>query len=133
MDSCFSQRFTKVFEWCTKSGQRISEAGELDFQSFTSKLEATSSRLKEVEAKLGPYNPPKLPKELAKSGTVVTLVTRANYTYYGQFNSSTENEDGFGVALFIDGAKYEGYWSDGAREGKGRFICADGSYYEGIG
>ena len=39
--------------------------------------------------------------------------------------------DGFGKLLFSDGASYEGNWVFGQAEGQGKFVHIDGDYYEG--
>ena len=36
-----------------------------------------------------------------------------------------------GVETWTDGAKYEGYYFEGMKHGKGKFFWADGSCYEG--
>jgi hypothetical protein len=33
--------------------------------------------------------------------------------------------------VWPDGARYEGYWSEGVASGKGRFYHIDGDVYEG--
>lgn len=38
---------------------------------------------------------------------------------------------GRGVLTWPDGSKYEGYFIEGRREGRGRFTSSDGDIYEG--
>jgi hypothetical protein len=35
------------------------------------------------------------------------------------------------VESWPDGARYEGYYKDGKKHGKGKFFWSDGSYYDG--
>lgn len=39
--------------------------------------------------------------------------------------------EGYGVQVWTDGAKYEGYWKDNMAEGRGIFWHAEGDVYEG--
>ena len=38
---------------------------------------------------------------------------------------------GFGIQVWPDGAKYEGYWRDNVANGKGKFYHIDGDVYNG--
>jgi len=49
--------------------------------------------------------------------------------YVGQVNNSKAN--GFGIALFDTGSRYEGEWKDNLRHGEGSFYWPDGERYEG--
>ena len=40
--------------------------------------------------------------------------------------TDTEIRDGRGIKIWLDGARYEGYWRTNKASGKGRFIHADG-------
>jgi hypothetical protein len=50
--------------------------------------------------------------------------------YFGYFNKLWERE-GYGVAIFPDGSKYQGFYSEDKMKGKGRLININGDYYEG--
>lgn len=39
--------------------------------------------------------------------------------------------DGFGVMIFSNGDRYEGYFRDDKRHGYGKYFWADGKTYEG--
>ncbi|SNR14381.1 MORN repeat-containing protein [Tenacibaculum jejuense] len=49
--------------------------------------------------------------------------------YVGEINNKKAN--GYGIAIFDTGGRYEGNWKNNNREGKGIFHWADGEYYEG--
>ncbi len=38
---------------------------------------------------------------------------------------------GYGMQVWPDGAKYEGYWRDNVAEGRGMFYHVDGDIYDG--
>jgi hypothetical protein len=38
---------------------------------------------------------------------------------------------GYGIQVWADGSKYEGYWKQGMASGYGRLIHSDGDVYEG--
>ena len=42
-----------------------------------------------------------------------------------------KNANGWGVALFSDGSRYEGEWKNNMRDGNGIFYWPDGEYYQG--
>lgn len=49
--------------------------------------------------------------------------------YVGQVISGKAN--GYGIAVFDTGSRYEGIWRNNKREGKGNFYWIDGEHYEG--
>ncbi len=49
--------------------------------------------------------------------------------YVGQVIRGKAN--GYGIAVFDTGSRYEGIWRNNKREGKGKFYWADGERYEG--
>ncbi|CDW74250.1 morn repeat protein [Stylonychia lemnae] len=51
--------------------------------------------------------------------------------YGGQFNNKAQQKDGYGIQIWPDGSKYEGFWKKGLANGYGRFILAEGDTYEG--
>jgi hypothetical protein len=50
--------------------------------------------------------------------------------YYGYFSKSWERE-GYGVLIFPDGAKYQGFFKNNKMHGRGRLVGIEGDYYEG--
>ena len=50
--------------------------------------------------------------------------------YKGQILNNKDRE-GFGVQVWPDGAKYQGYWAQNKAHGKGTFWHAEGDVYEG--
>ena len=51
--------------------------------------------------------------------------------YSGQWNSETLTKEGYGLQVWPDGSKYEGFWSKDMTNGYGRFILADGDVFVG--
>jgi hypothetical protein len=51
--------------------------------------------------------------------------------YYGYFNKEWERE-GYGINIFPDGSKYQGFFEYDQMNGRGRLIGANGDYYLGI-
>lgn len=49
--------------------------------------------------------------------------------YVGQVRYKKAN--GYGIALFDTGSRYEGQWQDNLRQGEGSFYWPDGEYYKG--
>ena len=38
---------------------------------------------------------------------------------------------GYGIQVWPDGKKYEGYWRNGERSGRGRLVYPEGDVYDG--
>ena len=51
--------------------------------------------------------------------------------YFGQFNSGNGKREGVGCQIWLDGYRYEGWWSNGKINGRGRMISPEGNVYEG--
>ena len=51
--------------------------------------------------------------------------------YSGQWNDNTNTKEGYGLQVWPDGSKFEGFWFDDKAKGYGRFILADGDVYQG--
>jgi hypothetical protein len=51
--------------------------------------------------------------------------------YKGQWNIDSNERDGRGVQVCVDGSMYEGHWKRDKANGRGRLIHADGDVYEG--
>ncbi len=58
-------------------------------------------------------------------------VVEEGHLYYGGRNKDTFTKQGFGVQLFSNGSKYEGYWKDDKYNCFGRFIDVNGIIKEG--
>ncbi len=53
--------------------------------------------------------------------------------YKGQLKKATNIRHGFGIQIWPDGAKYEGYWSENMASGRGKYYHIDGDVYNGRG
>ncbi len=51
--------------------------------------------------------------------------------YIGYRNIKTGKKEGYGQAIYVTGARYEGMWVDGEYEGRGRYIHENGDCYAG--
>jgi len=51
--------------------------------------------------------------------------------YKGEWIAGSQTRQGFGVQIWSDGSKYEGWWQDNKANGLGRLIHADGDVFEG--
>lgn len=58
-------------------------------------------------------------------------VLQEGYLYYGGKSKLTKMKEGFGVQLFSNGRKYEGYWKDDKYDLYGRLIDEKGLIIEG--
>lgn len=54
-------------------------------------------------------------------------------TYKGQGKDQGDSfiKHGYGILTWPDGAKYQGYFKDDAKEGRGLLVRSDGNVYEG--
>ena len=51
--------------------------------------------------------------------------------YQGEWIEGTNIRQGYGIQIWSDGSKYEGWWRDNKANGRGRLIHADGDVFEG--
>lgn len=58
------------------------------------------------------------------------IVFEDGTVYKGQCKQGTKRH-GFGIQVWPDGARYEGYWKDGVACGRGKFFHIDGDVYDG--
>ena len=100
----------------------------------THTLKTENSKVQEIEEKLGAYfnnnNPSNLPNLLTHKWTTPINI-ESGIIYEGYLLISNEQRDGYGIQIWPDGSKYEGYWKENKANGKGRLIHADGDVYEG--
>lgn len=87
-----------------------------------------SSFVEKMEKKLGSFNCPGLKDELVVKKRPIPSSNGGTYT--GDINALNQYH-GFGIFVWKDGSKYEGFWHNGKATGKGRLINADGGAYEG--
>lgn len=102
-------------------------------QSTCTATTSDNPRVRELEAKLGPYHPSCVDagKDQPVRETRGTILLNNEAKYTGQWNPTNNTRDGYGVQVWTDGSKYEGYWRNDQANGKGRLIHADGDVYEG--
>jgi hypothetical protein len=88
--------------------------------------------VKEIEDKLGFYS---VDWDLQKCNETLELKKAIEFPdgtlYHGYWNKVTNEKEGYGVQVFKNGSKYEGFWKRGLFEGNGRLIYANGDYYIG--
>eukprot|EP00826_Nyctotherus_ovalis_P018707 TRINITY_DN1563_c0_g4_i3.p1 TRINITY_DN1563_c0_g4~~TRINITY_DN1563_c0_g4_i3.p1 ORF type:complete len:311 (-),score=106.52 TRINITY_DN1563_c0_g4_i3:49-981(-) len=104
---------------------------EETFKEEVRKLDLGNETTKELYSKYGHYpynsNPGDGIKRLLKSLRVVENDSQ----YYGFWNKDTDERDGNGVMIWIDGSRYDGTWKENKASGRGRLIHADGDVYDG--
>lgn len=68
-------------------------------------------------------------------GTQVKLKQSTEYEnkaiYYGERSNDSNQRHGRGIQIWIDGARYEGYWKNDKANLHGKLTHADGDIYEG--
>ena len=95
-----------------------------------------NTKIKEIESKLGEisqnikddYIYKKDKKIIFKSPL---LFKEANYTYFGSWDPTSYQKEGWGILIDKEGNKYEGGWEKDIIDGYGRIISVNGNYYEG--
>ena len=90
----------------------------------------TSEKIKKTEALLGPLNYP-----LQEDSALKYLKEKENAEggyYEGQIRGGDKVFEGLGTIIYPRGEKYQGYFKNGQRNGKGRQIWMDGSSYQGV-
>jgi hypothetical protein len=50
--------------------------------------------------------------------------------YYGYYNDKWERE-GYGILIYPNGSKYQGFFKNNKLNGRGRLVSSQGGYYEG--
>ncbi len=89
----------------------------------------TMKKVLETEMRLGPLKG--FPNVANPNLSYIAEKRLQDGSYYtGQLNQQNILE-GFGTVVYPSGEKYEGYFKDGCRNGKGRQIWVDGSWYNG--
>ena len=122
------KQFTELKERQKKPVKTSEVDGTADLANMTS----PNPRVAELEAKLGPFNPSPIPQKSTSKREIRTpAVLNNGAKYSGEWDAETNKRDGFGVQLWADGSKYEGYWKDDMANGRGRLIHVDGDVYEG--
>lgn len=59
-------------------------------------------------------------------------IRRSGANYRGEFGAETGKPDGVGLKIYPNGSIYEGFFSDGHTNGKGRGISSKGEVYQGM-
>ena len=105
----------------TVSSAKESNLAIRTFDSLTFALEKTKVQLERVK------------KQLQKKSYSEYLTFRnpKNHLlhYIGQVSDDKAN--GYGIAVFDTGSRYEGEWVNNLRQGEGSFYWPDGEYYKG--
>lgn len=52
--------------------------------------------------------------------------------YHGYWNKASNKKEGWGLQIFQNGSKYEGFWLNNKFHGEGRMIYENASYYSGF-
>ena len=91
------------------------------YDSLNFMLEKTKVQLERIKKQL----------QTKTFGKYLTFKNRKKHQlhYVGQIHNN--KADGYGIALFDTGSRYEGTWKDNLRHGEGTFYWNDGQYYVG--
>jgi len=77
-----------------------------------------------------PANPPEEKEEVTlANGAVYKGLSLMQQATIGQWKGTMRH--GYGVQVWPDGARYEGYWKANKAHGKGKFYHVEGDVYEG--
>lgn len=92
-----------------------------------------SSNTSDLELKKAKQEIRRLKSQLSSSNSNDYLVFKTSkgtkLHYIGGVKNNKAN--GYGIAIFETGSRYEGQWSDNLRHGEGKFYWNDGEIYEG--
>eukprot|EP01022_Parablepharisma_sp_SALTPOND_P023816 TRINITY_DN51_c0_g1_i1.p2 TRINITY_DN51_c0_g1~~TRINITY_DN51_c0_g1_i1.p2 ORF type:complete len:309 (+),score=26.64 TRINITY_DN51_c0_g1_i1:1133-2059(+) len=122
------KQLAELKEYCGRPQKLLEIDGVVDLTNMAS----PNPRVAELEAKLGPFNSCSASSSKTVKREIREPILLANGAKYaGEWDVETGKRDGFGMQLWADGSKYEGYWHDDMANGKGRLIHIDGDVYEG--
>jgi len=88
-------------------------------------------KVNDVESRLGPFRPDVQLDTTIRREQREPQILDNGARYTGEWSIESSKRDGFGVQVWGDGSKYEGFWRNDKANGKGRLIHADGDVYEG--
>lgn len=101
------------------------------YQKSSSKDNETNilinSFVEKMEKKLGSFN---VGDAIGDLSIARRPIQETNGTYTGDINALNQHH-GYGIFIWKDGSKYEGFWHNGKAFGRGRLIHSDGGVYEG--
>lgn len=109
----------------------VPEASPDGIQNLPSGTTSDNVKVRELELKLGSFKPEEQPDDGIKREQRDTVLLDNGAKYTGQWTVENSKRDGFGIQIWSDGSKYEGFWNNDKANGKGRLIHADGDVYEG--
>eukprot|EP00829_Urostomides_striatus_P002460 TRINITY_DN1265_c0_g2_i2.p2 TRINITY_DN1265_c0_g2~~TRINITY_DN1265_c0_g2_i2.p2 ORF type:complete len:179 (+),score=47.64 TRINITY_DN1265_c0_g2_i2:3-539(+) len=115
-----------------RAGRKLED--EDDYAKFIANLpniKSTHPEVLKIEGTIGafPYKgfPPDDVKRILKD-----IVTDENgCQYYGFWKEVTNEKDGYGVMIKLDGSRYDGCWKTNQFNGYGRMIHTSGDIYDG--
>ncbi|CAG9322820.1 unnamed protein product [Blepharisma stoltei] len=85
---------------------------------------------RQVESILGPFVTTNTPNDSTTKIKRGPCEIENCSIYTGEWNTNNQRH-GYGIQIWSDGSKYEGYWKNDKANGKGRLIHADGDVYDG--
>ena len=115
------------------TGKKPHQLSKQDIMSFPSS-KVLMVRLKEQQFKRLPLTE-EMKKTIIENRTLLEfqngMELPEGQIYTGTIDPKTREKQGFGVQVWPDGSKYEGFWHEDKAKGHGRFILADGDVYQG--
>ena len=107
---------------------------EKDVQEFietTKNIDIGNEHTKMLHQKFGNFPYTKHPDDGINRELRELQTIEVDAQYYGFWNPLTNERDGNGVMVWVDGSRYDGMWKDGKANGYGRLLHTDGDVYEG--
>ncbi|CAG9312094.1 unnamed protein product [Blepharisma stoltei] len=96
----------------------------------TSIPDYSNNETRAAQNKLGSFKPPPPPIDSTSKTKYGPVEIENGAIYTGEWNNDKQRH-GYGVQIWPDGSKYEGYWMLDKANGKGRLTHGDGDVYEG--
>ncbi|CAG9320529.1 unnamed protein product [Blepharisma stoltei] len=90
----------------------------------------SNNETRAVQSKLGNFSPSPPPNDQTAKTKHGPAQIENGAIYTGEWNNDKQRH-GYGVQVWPDGSKYEGYWMFDKANGKGRLTHGDGDVYEG--
>jgi hypothetical protein len=87
--------------------------------------------VEKLKKKLPAYKPKASPADNLEREKREEVKVTEKIKYEGEWIKGTEERNGLGRQVLIDGSVYEGYWRNNKANGQGRLLHADGDAYYG--
>ncbi len=114
-------RNTKSYQANTLLSSKLKSSSDISLDSLRLAFTKTKRELKYVRNQL----------KTKSSGEYLQFKNPKRHKIHYVGNTSKGKANGYGIAIYDTGSRYEGEWRNNLREGKGSFYWTDGEYYIG--